>query len=220
MNRQIEWTIMPSPIALNIFQEPQPVTAYSLTGCGEKVQAYGVVQMTEYPYIQAQFPQSNLNEVKKIERGAKVLVCLEIDHTVMTLYTRMVEATDYGALVLKIEEYDCKKQRRIATRVPSQGAWAEYRQLEEQASRFQGEKNRAEILNISKTGLLMRLNEVVEPNQRVELALHLWEIGLINCLGRVVRLALQRSGEIEAAVQFEDLNNSSQAGIDKYFAET
>jgi c-di-GMP-binding flagellar brake protein YcgR len=211
---------MASPVALNIFLEPQPVTAYSVTARGERVQAYGVVQMTEYPYIKAQFPQSNLKEVKKIEEGARILVCLEIDHTVMTLYTRMVEDTDHGALLLKIEEYDRKKQRRVATRVPAGEAWAEYRPLEEQASRFQREKNRAEIVNISKTGVLMRLNEVVEPNQRVELALHLWEIGLINCLGRVVRLALQRSGEIEAAVQFEDLNNSGQAGIDKYFAET
>jgi c-di-GMP-binding flagellar brake protein YcgR len=209
---------MPSSIVLNIFNEPQPVTASWTSADGERVQAYGVAQLTEMPFLKVQFPKSNLNGVQRVERGTGVVVCFEVDHTVLTLHTTMVEATNHGALLLKIEQHEHKRQKRIATRVPVQGVWAEYRPLEAQAETPPEAKGRADVVNISKTGVLMRLREVVEPNQRVELTLHLSELRLINCNGRVVRLALQRSGEIEAAVQFEDLNNSGRAEIDNYVA--
>jgi len=211
---------MPSSTALNIFLEPQPVTASAVTSSGERMQAYGVAQLTEFPFIKVQFPQSNLTEVKKVEKGTQVIVCFEVDHTVLTLYTNLVEAADQGALLLKIEQYEHKKQKRIATRVPAHGAWAEYQPMQDQAVSSSDQRWYAEIINISKTGLLMRLDEIIEPNQRVALTLHLSEISLVNCWGRVVRLALQRSGEIEAAVQLEDMNDFGQAWINHYSAET
>jgi c-di-GMP-binding flagellar brake protein YcgR len=207
---------MPQSAVLNIFQEPQPVTATAMAATGDRIQVHGVAQLTDLPYLKVQFPKSNIHEIEKVESGQLITVYFEIDHSVIILYTSLVKATNHGAFLLKIEDYAQKKQKRIATRVPAQDIKVEYRPVDEQGNPLRARKNMVEVINISKTGILLRMKEVIEPNQIIELSITLPDISLIACHGRVVRLALQKNGRIEMAVQFENVGESSQKPLERF----
>lgn len=201
---------------LNIFQESQPVTASIVTTSGERFQIHGVAQLTESPYLQFKFPKSNLSEIRKIDKKSNVIVCSEIDYSVLTLYTFFIDYINHNSLLLKIDHHDQKKQKRIANRFPVHEVWAEFWAVDESGHSLHNTKYIAEAVNISKTGILLTLHDVVEPNQRVHLSILLPGIRLITSYGRVVRLALLRSGKIELAVRFEDVPDSDQSIINQY----
>jgi DNA-binding PucR family transcriptional regulator len=162
------------------------------------------------------FPKSKISEIETVESGSTITVCYEIDHSILTVYASMVRVTEQGELVVKIEGHDQKKQKRIATRVPARNIEVEYRPVEKDGTPLRSARNQVEAVNLSKTGILLRMNEVIEPNSRLELHLKLPDMHPITCYGRVMRLALQRSGRIEAAIQFENLEELEGSPLSTY----
>lgn len=203
--------------ALNIFQEPRPVTASWCIEDGEKIYLYGVASVTELPYLQVQLPESSLYDVKKMKHNSHVLVCFEIDHSYFRLYTRVVKHIHNKALLVQIEHHEQSKQKRVVSRVSAQGVVADYMPVDDQGAPLRKEKNRAEAVNISKTGILLRTNEIFEPNQRLDLSLTLPEVRLFHCFGRVIRMALQRTGTMESAIQFENMAHANRTRLGNYF---
>jgi hypothetical protein len=128
----------------------------------------------------------------------------------------MDRVTEQGELVVKIEGHDQKKQKRIATRVSARNISVEYRPVEEDGTPLRSARNQVEAVNLSKSGILLRMNEVIEPHRRLELCLKLPDMHPITCHGCVVRLALQRSGRIEAAIQFENLEELEGSPLSTY----
>jgi len=210
---------MSSGAALNIFQEIQPITASCLAESGESLYFYGVAHITEWPFLKVQLPQSSSIDVKKVAQESQVLVYFEMDHSYLTLHTHVEQHINHKALVVRVEDYQRMKQKRVVSRAPAQEVLACYMPVDEQGLPLRKEKNRAEAVNLSKTGILIRMDEIFEPNQRLEINLSLPEVNLIHCVGRVVRLALHRTGIIESAIQFEDLTDHNRTKLGDYVAK-
>ena len=207
---------MSSTAALNIFQEYRPVTVCWGDQGAERSYLYGVACITELPYLKLQFPQSSLYDEKKMKQTSRVEVCFEIDYSYLRLYTRVVEQINHRSLLVRIEHHELSKQKRAVSRVSASVVGAEYLPVDDQGTPLRSEKKQGEAVNISRTGILLRTNEIFEPNQLLQMNLTFPEVKLFQCYGRVVRLALHRSGIIESAIHFEDMSNDNRTMLSDY----
>ena len=204
---------------LNIFKDPQSITASLIIESGERLQIPGVAQLTEMPFLEIQFPKSKINKVKKINKQEEIVLTFEVDYSVLTLYTHLSEEPETGTLLLEIDRYEQKKQERISTRIPVPELWAEYRPVDERGHIMQGQASRVEVINLSKTGILLAMSEVIHPDQRLELSILFSERRIGKCFGRVVRLALQSTGRMETAIHFDEGEGSGLKAIKTYCEE-
>lgn len=201
---------MISKPALNIFMEYQPITVSWGDRDSERSYLYGVASITELPYMKLQFPQSSLYDGKQMKHELRVEVYFEMDHSFLVLYTQVVRQVDQRSLLVRIEHHEHNKQNRAVSRIPASGVLARYRPVDDQGNPLRSEKKQGEAVNISRTGILLRTDEIFEPNQRLALSLTFPDAQRVHCYGRVVRLALHRTGVIESAIHFEDMTNENR----------
>ena len=200
---------MLSKAALNIFMEYQPITACWGEG-SERSYLYGLASITELPYMKLQFPQSSLYDGKQMKLQLAVEVYYEIDHSYLVLYTRVVRQVGQKSLLVRIEHHEHNKQKRAVSRIPASGVLAQYLPMDDQGNPLRSEKKQGEAVNISRTGILLRTDEIFEPDQRLALSLTFPDAQRVHCYGRVVRLALHRTGIIESAIHFEDMTKDNR----------
>ena len=210
---------MISKAALNLFMEYQPITVSWGDQGAERSYLYGVASITELPYMKLQFPQSSLYDGKQLKHKLRVEVYYEIDHSYLVLYTRVVKHINQRSLLVQIEHHEHNKQKRAVSRIPASGVGAEYLPVDDQGNPLRSEKKHGEAVNISKTGILLRTDEIFEPNQRIEMNLTFPEGRLVHCFGQVVRLALHRTGIIESAIHFEDMSDDDRAMLEDYLTK-
>lgn len=210
---------MLSMSALHIFQEPRPVTVSWDSEIGERFCFHGVALITELPFLRLQFPKTSTFDVKKVKQNTHVFVDFEIDHSYLLLYTRVVKILNQIDFLVRVEQIEQSKQKRVVSRVPAYGIHVNYLPVDEQGLPLRQEKKRAEAVNISKTGVLLRMNEIFEPNQRLQIDLRLSDLFLCHCFGRVVRLAMRKTGVIESAIHFEDMSNDNRTMLSDHLTK-
>jgi len=202
--------------SLQIFREPRPVTVSWHSEVGERRYFHGVAVATELPFLRVQFPKTSTLDVKKVKQNTQVFIDFEIDYSYLALRTRVVKFLNQGDFLLRVEQIDQSKQKRIVSRVPASGIRVDYLPVDEQGLPLRQEKKMGEAVNISKTGILLRMQEIFEPDQLLQLDLRLSDVFLGHCFGRVVRLAMRKTGVIESAIQFEEINPGTSAKLGDY----
>jgi len=160
--------------------------------------------------MKLQFPQSSLYDGKQMKLQLAVEVYYEIDHSYLVLYTRVVRQVGQKSLLVRIEHHEHNKQKRAVSRIPASGVLAQYLPMDDQGNPLRSEKKQGEAVNISRTGILLRTDEIFEPDQRLALSLTFPDAQRVHCYGRVVRLALHRTGIIESAIHFEDMTKDNR----------
>jgi len=201
---------------LNIFQEKQPVTARLTIASDEEVQLHGVAKITELPFIQVEIPRLSIYHIDITDIQDKILIIYGAGLSILTLYTSVVSFVDPSTLLLNIQDYYLKEQERNALRAEANRAEVYYRPLDEQGNPVQDRLNSCEAVNLSKAGILIRMNEIIEPKQKLELLITLPNTSPFSCTGQVERIGLQKNGKMETAIQFENLDRSACDAIDSF----
>jgi hypothetical protein len=198
---------------LDLFEERLPVKILITQENGEKLSLNGSAILKEKPYLEAVFPREAWPELRDLDSRSRLLICLETDESVLFLHASIIMAPGEGRMLLQAEDYVQERQKRTATRVPADRIEVLYWHVDEHGSAT-SETQRAQALDISSTGMLMRLNEVVEPCRMMGLEFTLPESKeTIRCTAQIVRMSLKPDSSIEVAARFEDLDKQQRQRI-------
>jgi hypothetical protein len=204
----------------DLFSELRPVKVLVTQGGSEKLSLSGSVILTRKPYLELTFPLEVWPEVQTLDTRSKILLCLETEESVFLVNTAIAMVPGEGKLLLHAEEYVQERQKRSAARVPAEQIDILYWHLDEEGRKV-GEAQEASALDISSTGLRMRLGQVLEPCQMLgmKLVIHKAPQASIICTGQIERMALKADSSIEVAVHFEDIDRQDRKRITDFCRE-
>jgi hypothetical protein len=190
-----------------LFTELQPVRVLVTQGGSVKLSLSGSAIMTREPYLELTFPAEEWLELEGIDPDSQLQLCLETEESVFFVNTAIALSPGEGRFLLRAEDYVQERQKRSAMRVKAERIDVRFWHLDEEGRRTSEEKE-AIPLDISSTGIRMRLDQVVEPCQTIgmKLTIHDASQTTIACTAQIVRMALKSDSSIEIAVRFEDID--------------
>lgn len=193
---------------LDLFSELRPVNVLVKQAGIVKLSLNGSAIVTKKPYLELTFPAEVWPEPRALEQESELLLSLETEESVFLVNTTIVLVPGEGRLLLHAEEYVQERQKRSAERCAAKRIEIFYWHLDDQGGRI-SERKEAQALDISSTGLSMRVNRVVEPCMMlgIKLVIHEEPKATITCAGQIVRMALKEDSSIEVGVHFENLEH-------------
>jgi len=202
---------------LDLFSELRPVNVLLTQSGNVKLSLSGSAIVTRKPYLELTFPAETWPELQALDQGNELLLCLETEESVFFVNTTMVLAPAEGRLLLHAEDYVQERQKRSADRCQAERIEISYWHLDDEGTRISEEK-KAHALDISSTGIRMRVDQIVEPFLMLGMKLVIREApqATITCTGQIVRMALKADSSIEVAVHFENLDPQSRQRITDY----
>jgi hypothetical protein len=202
---------------LDEFSELREVKVLVTQDNGEKLSMTGVAISKGTPYLEVSFPTEAWPELRSLDQRSQLLVCLETEESILFVYATIALRPREGTLLLEATDFAQQKQKRKAERVPAEGVKLLYWPVDAQGQAT-GEPKEGWAIDISSTGLLMRIDEVIEPCRPVGLKLILPGTSSeeITCTGQVVRLALKPNSSIEVALHFEGLSRETRVRITEF----
>ena len=191
---------------LDLFEELRSVKVFVTRTDGERLSLNGSAFLRERPYLEVSFPSEAWPALNTVDEQSQILICLENDDSVVFISTTLALEAGEGKWLLVASDYAQKSQKRSAPRVAANECSVSYWYVDEQG-RQKSAPQQAQAIDISSTGVLMHMQEVVEPFRFVGLSFVIpGSSETIQCIGRIVRLALKADGSIEAAVHFTDID--------------
>jgi len=199
---------------LNLFSELRQVKVVVSQAGAVKLTLSGSAIVKKAPYLELTFPGETWPELQEIDQGSELLLCLETEESVFFVNTTMVQASEVGRLLLHAEDYVQERQKRSAERCQAEWVDISYWHLDDNGGRISEEKE-AHALDISSTGIRMRVDQIVEPFMMLGMKLVLREAPqtTIRCKGQIVRMALKGDSSIEIAVTLKEIDEQDRQRI-------
>lgn len=205
---------------LDIFRQTKPIQAVIYLKTKNKIKLFGFAALTEKNLLQVQFPESSWPRNKAIDWQKNIFIYLEEKKAVISVYASLKQELGPGNLLVKPIDYVQYKDRRDSPRIAVENVLTNYQPMNNKGSPLRSHKNWAKAENISTSGILLQVPEVIKPDQHLSLEIILPEKdkpSTIQCSGKVIRLALQPDGNLEAALRFEHIAQKDQEYLTDYF---
>jgi len=204
----------------DLFSELRQVKVLVSQEGSVKLSLSGSVILTRKPYLELTLPREAWPVWQTLDPRSQILLCLETEESVFLITTTIAMVPGEGRLLLQAEDYVQERQKRSAARVPAEQTDILYWHLDEEGG-WIGEAKEAQALDISSTGLRMRLGQVVQPCQAlgVKLVIHKAPRATILCTAQIVRMALKADSSIEVAAHFEDIDPQDRQRITDFCRE-
>lgn len=205
---------------LHIFRQTKPIKAVIYLKNKNKIKLYGFAGLIEKNLLQVQFPKSSWPPNQDIDWQKNIFICLEEKKAVISVYAYLKKELGPGNLLLKPIDYVQYKDRRDSPRVSVENIVTRYQPLSKKGSSIGSQKNLAKAENISKSGILLQIQEVIKPDEYLSLEIILPkkdQKSPVLCTGKVIRLALQPDGNLEVALRFEHIAKKDQEYLTDFF---
>jgi hypothetical protein len=199
---------------LDLFSELRQVKVLVSQAGSTKLSLYGSVILKKKPYLELTFPTEAWPDLQALDHESQLLLCLRTEESVFFVNTTIAMSLGEGRLLLHAEDFVQERQKRSAERVTAEKLELMYWHLDEQG-RAISEAKQAQPLDISSTGIRMRLDQMVEPLQMLGVKLIIQEPpqATITCKAKIVRMAFKENSSFEFAMHFEDIDEQDRQRI-------
>lgn len=199
----------------NNHRSVQLIIAYSQK---EKVSLKGTAKAIDKSLLEVLISEKDWPDTNKITEQSNFFINFDSREGVISLRTALESIPERGRLIFKILDYEQDGSNLESLRAPGVGIKAFYFHLNDQGKPLNQTRKETKLINISPKGLLIQVDEIIEPYKIIglELALPSKDSYIVKCSARVVRMALNPEGQIVLGLEFLNLDQNQKNRLADY----
>lgn len=187
----------------------QLIIAYSQK---EEVSLKGTAKAIDKSLLEVLISEKDWPDTNKITEQSNFFINFDSREGEISLRTALESIPEKGRLIFKILDYDLNDSTLEASRVSGFDIKAFYFHLNDQGKPLNQTRKETKLINISPKGLLIQLDEIIEPYKIIglELTLPSKDNYIIKCTAKVARMALNPEGQIVLGLEFSNLDQNQK----------